>query len=166
MPSTFTITVSPVAQRLLAPPPDEPTQPHLGFDWPEPSWEFRVGAVNRWEARRALTMLAETLTGRRATRSLLGPFDPPTVDLIARLAGPQWAGAQVASLRVQRPAADCLEVSGRIAVGDRSYALALRIRPSADGWTCTHLEAGVPGRPPLSSAPEPVSFARAVRDRA
>lgn len=82
----------------------------------------------RWTNRRVYGEVSE----RQRTMS---EHSQPT-----RTRGPRRA--QVATMRIYRPAPDVAEVSARVSVGIRSRAIAARLDLIRDRWMCTAIEFG------------------------
>lgn len=108
--------------------------------------------VLRQQAARLTQAIVETLAGRRPPRQL-EPWLTKTVynQLQIRLRigarRPVGRSARLASLHLSEIDATVAEVAGRIVIGDRSRALALRLERMTDhhgrtGWRCTALTWG------------------------
>lgn len=106
-------------------------------------------ATLRQRAPRLMQAVVEVLAGRRAPRQLEPWFSPGVFTLLqrrVRAGAPRAVGrtARLASLHIGEVTDGVAEVAGRIVIGDRSRAVAMRLERMSDhhghtDWRCTAL---------------------------
>lgn len=153
LPQTLPVPESrPPALRLLPPLDELPAaQPPLPFE-EDAVQEPPPTAGLAPDADRAVRLLAvivaEVLTRRRPpsqASTLLHPALGATVEHLVRSRAAE--GYRVASVRLQAPRPDAVEVAVRLAGRTDSRAVALRAERAVTRWRVTALEAGLTGGP-------------------
>ena len=109
---------------------------------------FDHAAREAWLVAPAAVIVAEVLTRRRPpsqASTLLHPALGATVEHLVRSRAAE--GYRVASVRLQAPRPDVVEVAVRLAGRTDSRAVALRAERAVTRWRVTALEAGLTGGP-------------------